>query len=107
MTYTELGNLTSMNLRDLLTFPSIDTPSFYPIILFGIFIVMTLVSFFREVERERRGNFLSSSAVAGVITTVTAFLMSSLGLIQTRVVISCLVISSIFVVIYMLTGRND
>ncbi|KKL91643.1 hypothetical protein LCGC14_1892660 [marine sediment metagenome] len=103
MTYKTLENISNLDLRSLLQFPSIDTPIFYKIILFAIFIVFTLSTFFREVRREGKGNFLSSLAVAGFVTTAIATIFSFLALIQVQVVVVTLVISIVFQIIYLLT----
>lgn len=103
MTYTQLETIENLDLKGFLQFPSIDTIMFYPLILFAIFIVFTLATFFKEVRREGKGNLLSSLAVAGFVTTVVAVLFSLLEIIQTRIVVITLVISIVFQVIYLLT----
>ncbi len=103
MAYTELQDLGDLGIKSLFQFPSIDTPIFYPVLLFVIFLVFTLSTFFREVRREGKGNFLSSLAVAGFVTTTIAMIFSFLELIQVQIVVLTFVISLIFQVIYMLT----
>ena len=87
-------------------FPSIDTPAFYPGLLFTIFIVLTSVMFFREVRREGRGNMVSALAISGFATMILATLLSLLGLIQTQVLVITFVITSIFAVFFLLSSRN-
>ena len=103
MTYNTLENITDLDLKSFLQFPSQDTIIFYPLLLFAIFVVFTLSTFFREVKREGKGNFLSSLAVAGFVTTAIAVIFSLLELVQTRIVVITFVISVVFQVIYMLT----
>ncbi len=103
MTYTTLENISNLDLRGLLQFPSTDTPIFYPLILFAIFMVFTLSTFFREVRREGKGKILSSLAVAGFVTTAIATIFSLLDLIQVQIVVLTLVISTVFAIIYLLT----
>lgn len=103
MTYVQLEELSSLELRDFLQYPSIDTPIFYPSLLFVIFLIFTLSTFFKEVRRTGKGNILSSLAVAGFVTTVIATIFSLLGLIQVGIVILTFVISMVFQVIYLLT----
>ncbi len=106
MAYTQLESLGDISLRQLLNFPNLDTPIFYPIMLFVIFIIFTMATFFRELKREGRGNIMSSLAIGGFVTTVIAFIFSLLGLVQTAIVITTLVISLIFEVLFLLTGRK-
>lgn len=106
MTYTQLESLGDIGLRELLNFPNLDTPIFYPTMLFVIFMIFTMATFFREIKREGRGNILSSLAIGGFVTTVMAFIFSLLGLVQTIIVITTLVISLVFEVLFLLTGRK-
>ncbi len=105
MAYQELPRDAEIGLGELLAFPSLDTPIFYPVILFVIFMVFTLGTYFRAVKREGKANFLSSMAVGSFITTVIAFVMSLLGIIQKEVVITAMVIFIVIEVIYLLTKR--
>ena len=103
MTYETIENIT--DLKGMLQFPSTDTIIFWPLILFAIFVVFTLSTFFREVRREGKGNFLSSLAVAGFVTTAIAVIFSLLDLIQVQIVVVTFVISIVFQVIYLLTKK--
>lgn len=105
MTYKTLENITDLDLRSFLQFPSLDTPIFYPMLLFAIFMVFTLSTFFREVRREGKGNILSSLAVAGFVTTAIAVIFSLLELIQVEIIVLTFVISVVFQVIYLLTKK--
>lgn len=105
MTYSTLENASDLDLRGLLQFPSIDTPIFWPLMLFAIFLVFTLSTFFREVRREGKGNILSSLAVAGFVTTAMAVIFSFLALVQTQIVVLTFTISIVFQVIYLLTRK--
>ncbi len=106
MTYTQLENITDLGLKSFLQFPSIDTPIFYPVLLFAIFLVFALSTFFREISREGKGNFISSLAVAGYVTTAMAVIFSLLELIQVQIVVLVLVISVVFQVIFLLTKKQ-
>lgn len=107
MAYTGLEELNgTLDLRALLNFPNIDTPIYYSIILFVIFMIFSLGTFFREIKREGKGNLLSSLAVGGFVTTTIAFIFSLLGLIENAIVILTFVITSLFVVIYLITSKN-
>lgn len=106
MTYTELQDFPTMDLKTLLQFPSVDTPLFWPLMLFVIYIVFTFLTFFGEVRRTGSGNFLSSLAVAGYIATAMATIMTFLDLIQVQVIVITFAISITFQVLYMLSKRG-
>ncbi len=106
MAYTELQDLSTMDLETLLKFPSLDTPIFYPVMLFVIFTIFTLGTYFRELGRGEKGNFFSSLLVGGYVTTAMALIMSYIGLIQTAVFVIVIVIALIFQVIFLLTKKD-
>ena len=106
MTYQQLENLTDLSLRSVLQYPSIATPIFWPVILFVIFMVITLTTFFRELKREGRANFLSSLAVGGYVALSTSVAFTLLGLITYQIVVIVLVFTVIFQVIYLLSNKN-
>ena len=106
MTYQQLENLSEISLRSVLQYPSIATPMFWPIILFTIFMVMTLTTFFRELKREGRANFLSSLAVGSYFTLAVSVAFTLLGLVTYEIVVIILVFTVIFQVIYLLSNKN-
>lgn len=105
MAYSTLENISDLSLFNILNFPNLDTPEFYPIFLFVIFSVFTSLSFFREIAREGKGNLISSLAVGGFVCIAAAALLSVMGLIQTAVLVTAIVGSLVFIVIFLLTNR--
>lgn len=103
MAYPGLDVINDTSIKGILQYPNISTPSFYPLILFGIFVVVSLATYFSEKERTGRGNFLSSLAVAGVLNIVLSVLLNLMTLISTLTLIVSMVISFIFIAIYLLT----
>ncbi len=106
MTYQTLDNITDLGIREVLNFPNLNTPIFYPIFLIVIFITFASLSFFREVSREGKGNFLSSLAVAGFVTMSVAVILSLMDLIQTEILVTAVVGSLVFQVLFLLTKRT-
>ena len=106
MAYTELQNISDQTLRGILQFPSLDTPIFWPIILLVVFVTTSLLTFFREISRKGEGNFLSSLAVAGYLTTSLSVALTFLNLIMYQVVIVCFVISLVFQVLFLLSKKD-
>lgn len=106
MAYSTLETISDLGIGELLNFPNLDTPIFYPMFLLVIFFVFTSLSFFREVGREGRGNILSSLAIGGYVTISVATILSLLGLIQTAILVTTVVIGLIFSVLYLLTRKD-
>ena len=105
MAYQQLESIENLDLKSFLQYPTTGFNFFWVLILFAIFMVFTLSTFFKEIRREGRGNILSSLAIAGFVTTAIAVLFSLLDLIQTQIVIIVFVISIIFQIIFLLTSR--
>lgn len=106
MTYQTLENISNLGIREVLNFPNLDTSIFYPMFLFVVFIIFTSLVFFREVGREGKGNFLSSLAVGGYATTAVAVILSLMSLIQTEILVTVVVTSLVFQVLFLLTKKQ-
>ena len=106
MAYNTIDNVTTANLTGILQYPSTNHGIFWPVILFVIYVVIALYSLNKETDREGRANILPSLALAGFVTTAIAVIFSLMGLIINAVLIIVFVISMVFIVLYLLTGRN-
>ncbi len=101
--YNPLDNQSNIDLQTLLSYPSLNTPLFWPGILFVIYLVIASLTFFREAQREGKANLLSSLAVAGYVTVALSGILSLLQLIEISIVITILVISLVFQALFLLT----
>jgi len=107
MVYQTLeNNITDIDLQKLLNFPSLDYPLFYPLLLSAFFIIFASASYFREVQRQGSGDFLSSLAVSGFVTIAIAVILSLLELISTTVLVITIVAALVFQVFFLLSGRD-
>ncbi len=106
MAYSTLENISDLGIRDILNFPNLDTPIFYPMFLFTVFFVFTALSFFREVSREGKGNFMSSLAIGGYFAMAVAAILSLLDLIQTTVLVTTIVAGLVFMVLFLISGKD-
>lgn len=96
MAYTELADFknSSEGLHVLFLYVADVVPIFIPMVLFSLFMIVMLATFYSQRRLAARGDFPSSFAVAGYVTTITAFIMTLVpNLIRTPTVIICLVIS--------------
>jgi len=94
-------NGSSNDLVSILTIPSLDIPIFYPLILFAIFIILTTTIFFRQVDREGRGEFLASISVASFSTSLIALSMRLLGIIGAKTLTWTVSVSVVLIAIYL------
>ena len=104
MAFEELNSRNmSEGIHVLFQYVSSVEPIFFSLVLFAIFIITCLGSFFTQKSLTGRGNFLASSAVAGYITTIAAYILSLIpGVVNTFTVVICLVISIVFTLLLFL-----
>ena len=78
-------------------------PIFFPFLLFAVFIIVSLGSYFAQKELTGRGNFLASLSVAGYITTIVAYVLSLIpGVVNVFTIAVCLVVTIIFTLLLIL-----
>lgn len=104
MPYEELGNRNvSEGVHVLFQYVSSVEPIFFPLVLFAIFIIACLGSFFTQKSLTGRGNFLASASVAGFMTTMAAYVLSLIpGIVNTFTVVVCLILSVVFTLLFLL-----
>lgn len=95
MTYPGLETInTSEGIHSYYIYANSIVPILTPLILFAIFIVALLGSYFSQLRTRGFGNIASSFAVAGFIVAVVATFMSFIpGLINLTTLIVCYGIS--------------
>ena len=107
MAYKTLENISDLGIQQLLNYPNLDNPIFYPLFLFVVFFVFSGLSFFRELSREGKANLLSSLAVGGFVTIAISVILSLMDLIQTTILVTSVIASIIFPVWYLVTKKRS
>ncbi len=83
MTWKTLDDVnTSEGVHTIATYVADTVPIFMPMILFAIFIIAGLGSFFASIRVTGRGDFPASFAAAGFLTAIVATFMSLIPLIN-------------------------
>lgn len=96
----------STTIEGLLSYPTQASPYFWLWILAGLFVIMTLSSFYSEVKVFGRGKLLSSLVVSSFFITCLALLGTLAGFITSEILIYCLIFFSIFTVIFIFSGEE-
>ncbi len=74
--YPDLGNLSdNAGIAELLALPNASYPFYWPLIMIGIWVIISLTLYFREKELTAKGNLLSSMA----ISAFAIIMLSTLG----------------------------
>lgn len=74
-------------------------PIFIPLVLFAIFIITMLGTYFSQRRTTGRGDMISSFAVAGIITAISATLLSLIDVVPLILLVPVWVIAFIGIII--------
>jgi len=107
-TYRTIADVnTTAGPHTLFVYAAEIVPSFIPMVIFAIFLIALLGSYFSQRRLTGSGDFPASFAAASFISTIIAFVMSLLpGLINNNVVIIMVVIS-VLSVVWLYLSRGD
>lgn len=106
-TYQTIDEInTSEGIHTLVAYSSSTVPIFIPLVLFSFFIVSLLGSFYIQKRAKGYGDFPSSFAISGFITSILAILFSFIpNLISTGTIVVCVGIT-ILGVIWLFFSRD-
>jgi len=96
MSYTELRDFNVTGIDGMLLYVAEVVPSFIPMLLFSIFSIVLLGTYFSEKRLTGRANFPASLSVAGWLTVVIAVILSTIdNLVNIYTLAICIVVSVI------------
>ena len=102
-TFTEF-NQTGM--AGLFLYPASVVDIFIPMVLFTMFVVILLATYFSQKRLTGRGDFFASFAVAGYFVAILSFLMSLVdGLINGATILTCLIVAVIGTIILLISKK--
>lgn len=107
MAFQTLDNVTGTDIGGLLSFPNLDNPLFYPIILLVVFVVYTSRIYFKDKSNNPNASMLPALAVGGFLTLgvgVAMFLLN--GLIGNVTLITLVVIVIIFIALLFTRSKT-
>ena len=103
-TLTEFQNVTGTEgLAALFVYSATIVPGFIPLVLFGLFTVTCLASYFIPKSTTGKGDFLASLAAAGFFTAIVTIIMNTIeGLVNIQTYVTTLIVAVIFVAIFLI-----
>ena len=106
--YETFAEFNQTDLAGLFLYPAHIWEGFIPLVLFGLFSIVTLSTFFSQQRLSGKGDFFVSFAVAGFFTSIVAFSMKLVeGLINTYTLITTFIIAIIGVVLLFVSKSNE
>lgn len=111
MTYNTFSNFTntsgSAGLDQMVLYVGTIVPSFVPMLLFAIWVIASIGSYFTQQAITGRANFWVNCAVGSYITLVIAFLMSLIpNLVNPYVLVVCFVVAIVSTAILLLSDNE-
>lgn len=83
MAFTEINSSATTAISDLMVYTGEIFPGFWPLALFGFWLILALGSYFSQQRLRGSGDFIGSAAVASFTTLVITFVLSLIpGLIS-------------------------
>ncbi len=90
----------------LFTYPAEVVPQFIPMVLFALFSITLMATFFSQKRLSGKGDFFASFAVAGYFVSIVAFFMTLVdGLINLPTLVICFSIALVGS-IFLLIGKD-
>ncbi len=104
--YPDLSSLDSgSGIAGLMSLPNSSYPYFWAWILSGIWVIMVLTMYFKEVEKVGKAKILSSMAVASFAILVLSTIGTVLTIISVEIMVNILVLSLIVIGIWLFSGK--
>ncbi len=100
-----LEDINVTDISQILSYPLTGDYYFWAKILFAIFVIISLGSFFEERKRLGKGNMLSSFAVGSIVTIVLSFIGSLFNVVTGDVFTVVLVLGAFLIFIWYVKGR--
>ena len=109
MIYQAYQTLTEFNqtgAAQFLSYPAAVVPIFIPMLLFTLYIIVLLGTYFSSKRLTGRGDFFASLAAAGLFTVVLAIIMSLMeGLVNIVTLSVCVVVAVIGAILLLISKR--
>lgn len=106
MAYQTFQEYNQTGLDGLFTYAASTVPSFIPLLLFALFSITLLATYFSQKRLTGRGDFISSFATSGYLTVIVAFFMSLVEGLINRATLIMTVAVAIIATILLLTSRD-
>ena len=100
-TFTEFNQT---GLTGIFTYPADTWSAFIPLVLFGLFVIVLLSTFFTQKRLTGRDDFFASLAVAGFFTAVIAIIMGLVdGLVDNYTLTITIMVAIVAVILLFFT----
>lgn len=104
--YPDLSSLDNESgIAGLMSLPNSSYPFFWAWILGGIWIIMVLSMYFKEVDKVGKGKILSSMAVSSLAILLLSTIGTVLTIVSTEIMVNILVLSLLIIGIWFFSSK--
>ena len=104
MAYQTFQEFNRTGIAGLFLYPASVVSLFIPLILFALFTITLLATYFSQRRLTGRGSFTASFAIAGYLTAVTSIVMSLIpGLINNYTMVVCVAVAVVATLILLIS----
>lgn len=102
VTYPDLSTLNNQSgIGGIMSLPNASYSYYWAWILGGIWVIITLTTYFVEKEKETKGKILSSMAVACFAILLLSVIGTIVGFVSVEIMVYILVLSMIIIAIWI------
>lgn len=104
--YPDLSSLNNESgIAGLMSLPNSSYPYFWAWIFAGIWVIIVLTMYFKEVEKVGKSNILASMAVASFAILLLAVIGTTFTIISVDIMVNILVLTLIVIGIWFFSGK--
>jgi len=100
-----LEDINITDVSQILAYPLTGDYFFWAKLLFAIFVIISLGTFFEEKKRLGKGNMLSSLAIGSIATIVLSFMGSLFNVVTGDIFTTILILGGVLIFIWYIKGR--
>lgn len=103
--YPDLGNLSDDGgIAELLALPNASYPFYWPLIMIGLWVIISLTLYFREKELSTKGNLLSAMAVSAFAIIMLSTLGTLIGIMTLATFLPLLIGGLVIIAIWIFSS---
>jgi len=104
--YQTFAEFNQTDLAGLFLYPQSVWAGFIPLVLFALFTIVMLSTYFSQKRTTGSGDFFASFAVAGFFTAIITFIMALIEGLINEIVLTTVIIIAIIGVILLYSTRD-
>ena len=106
MAYETINSTSMRSIADLMVYTGTTFSGFWPLVLFGLWLIITLGTYFSQQRLSGSGDFISSATSGSLVTLVATFMLSLIPNLINIYVLSVVLMVTLICVWILLSSEN-